>query len=48
MQNKADKFEKEKVQKTLSAFFQNRDEVLLAYLLAQWQKTNRTNSAIWI
>ncbi len=32
MQNKADKFEKEKVQKTLSAFFQNRDEVLVAYL----------------
>ncbi len=32
MQNKADKFEKEKVQKTLCAFFQNRDEVLLAYL----------------
>ncbi len=32
MQNKADKFEKEKVQKTLSAFFKKRDEVLLAYL----------------
>ncbi len=32
MQNKADKFEKEKVRETLSAFFKKRDEVLLAYL----------------
>ena len=32
MQKKTHKFEKEKVQKTLSAFFKKRDEVLLAYL----------------
>lgn len=32
MQKKADKFDKKKVKNTLSAFFQNRDEVLLAYL----------------
>ncbi len=32
MQGKAEKFEKEKVKKTLTDFFQNRDEVLLAYL----------------
>ena len=32
MQKKADKFDQKKVKNTLTDFFQNRDEVLLAYL----------------